>query len=582
VWTGPLKARWTGTARSPITIGAFGSGDLPRIQNAHENVAITGSYLVIEDIWTRSDVPARDSGCENQPLGYRIGFRFMPGSAHDTVRGSRADEQYIGILVEAGAHHHRILDNTLRDNNMRDPNRASGAGSVGIGLMGDDNEVGYNDISGSDACSPLYGRDGAAVEVYGGRGNLIHHNRAAENHNFTELGKPPSADNTYAFNRVTSSLDRANFLVTRGPGDMYGPVYRTRLYNNTVYLSGAHSYAIQCYGGCAPGILTFRNNIVWAEDRIGYADNAFDEGNNIYWRSDGAPRVYFPIAPSSKEIDPRFMDPESSELHLRQTSPGVDAATPEALALGLTRDLDGVLVPQAGGPDIGAYERRGGADQTPPVAGIPVARIVSPATLSSAGVRLRLSWTGDDLGSGVASYTLQHRTDGGAWQTAGTVLPASTQRTFVQPNQSTLGSRVLAVDRAGNRSAWTVMPSVRLSTYDDATSLATYSGGWRTGSAASFWRGRAHLSTTAGAAASFRFTGQAVALVATVSNNRGRAKIYVDDRYVKTVELRGTTTRYRQVVFATRVAQGAHTLKVVVLRTTARTRVDIDGFIVLR
>src|SRR5512140_1453804 len=147
VWTGPLKARWTGTARSPITIGAYGSGDLPRIQNAHENVAITGSYLVTADIWTRSAVPARDRACENQPLGYRIGFRFMPGSAHDTVRDSRADEQYIGILVEAGAHNNSILNNTLRGNNMRDPNRASGAGSVGIGLMGDDNDVGYNDIS---------------------------------------------------------------------------------------------------------------------------------------------------------------------------------------------------------------------------------------------------------------------------------------------------------------------------------------------------------------------------------------------------------------------------------------------------
>ncbi|MEA2610027.1 MAG: hypothetical protein QOJ75_2270, partial [Chloroflexota bacterium] len=186
-WTGSLTAKWSGTSSAAITIDAYGSGALPKIQNGHENVMITGSHLVIQNIWTRSDVPAVDTGCQNQPMGWRVGFRFMSGASYNTVRYSRADEQYIGILIEGGAHHNKILNNTLSNNWMKDPNPSSDAGAVAISLMGDDNEVGYNYISGSDACSRQWGRDGAAVEVYGGQRNLIHHNTASQNHNFTEL-----------------------------------------------------------------------------------------------------------------------------------------------------------------------------------------------------------------------------------------------------------------------------------------------------------------------------------------------------------------------------------------------------------
>jgi hypothetical protein len=581
IWTGPLTARWKGTTDAPITIGAYGSGDLPRIQNGHENVMITGSHLVIEEIWTRSDVPGRDRACEDQPVGWRVGFRFMPGSSNVTVQGSRADEQYIGVLIEPGARHNRVRNNTLRNNNMRDPNLSVGAGAVGIALMGDDNEVAYNTISGSDACSPLYGRDGAAIEVYGGRRNSIHHNRASENNTFTELGKSSSADNVYAYNMVTSTLPTANFLVTRGSGDGYGPVYRTRVYNNTVYLSGSESIALSCYGGCGPDILTFKNNIVWAQDRIGYADRGFDEGNNIYWRADGAPKVYFPTSPSSTETDPRFVDLAGRNLRLTGSSPGLDVSSGDAHTLGFNTDLDGVAIPQGGAPDVGAFERRLGDDRTAPTMGPPRLSIKSPATLG-AEVLLRSSWAAEDIGSGIQRYRVQERIGTSAWQGAALSSPTSTTRSILLPLEKSVGVRVRAVDRASNVSAWAEMPLVKASGFSEATSLATYSGSWRTGSAASAWRGRFRYSTSAGATVSFRFGGQAVGLVATGGPNRGRARIYLDGVYLKTIDLRSATTRYRQVVFSTRVSRGTHTLKVMVLRTSPRTRVDIDGFLVLR
>lgn len=398
-WTGPLVARWAGTSSTPILIGAYGSGDLPKIQNAHENVRITGDHLVIEDLWTRSDVPARDSGCENQPMGWRVGFRFMPESSYVTVRDSRADEQYIGILIEDGAHHHRVLSNTLRDNRMKDADPDSDAGAVGISLMGDDNEVAYNRISGSDACSRQHGRDGAAIEVYGGARNRIHHNTAWENHNFTELGKVGSADNTYAYNRITSTLTRANFVVTRGSSDRYGPVYRTKMFHNTVHLSGSESYAIQCYGGCSSSIFTFRDNIVVAQDRVGFADHGFDEGGNVYWRPGGSPKVYFPISSTSVKADPRFVSLGGGDLHLASGSPAIDRASRTALSLGFGKDLDGVTVPQGAAPDAGAYERTSSTSVAPSAyAADTFGRTITDGWGSAGtGGRYRLSGTAADF-----------------------------------------------------------------------------------------------------------------------------------------------------------------------------------------
>ncbi len=356
-WTGPLNLTRSGTSALPITIGAYGTGNLPRIQNYHENVKITASHLLIQDIFTRSDPVSHDAGCQDQPTGWRVGFRFMAGATYDTLRYSEADQQYIGILVEAGAHHNRILSNTLKGNNMKDPSVYSDAGAVGISLMGNDNEVAGNSISGSDTCSRQWGRDGAAVEIYGGSRNSVHHNTAAQNHNFTELGKTPSADNTFAYNKVTSSLTTANFVVTRGSSNTYGPVYRTKVLNNVVYLSGSQAYAVQCYGGCSSSILSMRGNIIWSEDRVGYADHAFDEGNNLYWKSNGAPKVWFPISSSSKKADPRFVNLGALDLRLQSSSPALNVGGTAAVVLGYVTDLFGVAVPQGAAPDMGAHER---------------------------------------------------------------------------------------------------------------------------------------------------------------------------------------------------------------------------------
>lgn len=360
-WRGPLTVAWNGTATLPINIGGYGEGDLPIIENALANVEIEGSFLVIEGIHARADAARINRRCADARVGSHIGFRLMRGAAFNVLRNSIASDLLRGIRIEAGAHHNTIVHNKLRDNDMQSE-RENPEGGVGIALRGDDNEVAYNVISGSNTCSPAHGWDGSAVEVFGGQRNRIHHNTALDNHNFSELGNARSADNVYAYNHVESTLATARFLTTRG-GGRWGPVQGTQVYNNSVYLTGVQSRAVSCSNGCGPDILHLYNNVLWATE-AGSADALFDEGHNIFWDVDGDPAINFAASTSSRTIDPGWIDPVGGNLDLADGSPAIDAGTAIPLELGSSGDREGTQVPNGAGVDIGAYEWLAGDQST--------------------------------------------------------------------------------------------------------------------------------------------------------------------------------------------------------------------------
>jgi hypothetical protein len=365
-WTGTLFLRRSGTASVPITVGAYGSGSLPRIQNGVDQVAIYGSYIIIEYMHVRADPESIDTACENAPMGTRRGFRFYSGSAHNVLRHSLATELFGGIWIATGSHHNSIHHNVLRNNTMKKehPDINDTSGATGIAVQGDDNDVGYNEVSGSNSCSRVYGRDGGAIDVFGGQRNRIHHNVARDNHIFSELGDSRSLNTTYAYNLVTATIPKAHFLTTRGAASRWGPVYGTKVYNNTVYLPGTDSWGVHCDSGCGSSVLTMRNNIIWANGTIGYSDAAFDEGHNLYWRSGGSPNVRFPMASTSQKVDPRWVAP-GSDFRLGAGSAAIDSATNIALTLGFTLDMRGTNLPQGPALDRGAYEAAQGSPPPP-------------------------------------------------------------------------------------------------------------------------------------------------------------------------------------------------------------------------
>lgn len=360
-WPAPLNIPWNGTASQNIIVGAYGSGtNLPTISRNSNgaNVSISGSYVTIENIWAKADPPSLDSGCQNNPKGAVHDFSFESGSHDNTLRTSKATGAYAGVFVKSGSHHNHILNNQLVDNIMMSPLDSGGnndAGAFAVLLHGDDNEVAYNTMTGSNACSYDYVTDGSAIEVYGGQRNNSHHNIAFDDDAFAELGNSRSADNTFAYNRFTSSSSRSLFLVTRGPNDAFGPIYRTTLYNNSVYLPSSFKGAIVCYAGCSTSVLKMRNNIIQGGVAAIDADGPVDEDYNLFAgtvKINGSSNV----GPNSLKTDPQFVNPSVADLHLKSTSPAVNAGTIETVNAGFTSDLDGKVVPTGSAPDMGAYE----------------------------------------------------------------------------------------------------------------------------------------------------------------------------------------------------------------------------------
>jgi 3-phytase len=348
-----LNLSKVGTAAQPIVIGSYGSGALPLIQGGSDCVNVTGVYIVVSQLQL--------SNC-----GW-AGLEFTTNARFNRVEGSLITGNVAGVFVHGGASDNQVIGNTIRDNTRLSSGGSGDNGAFGVLLNGDRTEVAHNTISGHDTFSAQYGRDGAAVEVYGGQGNHVHHNLAVNNDAFTELGNPRSRDNTFAYNVVGSSLPTSVFAVTRGSGSSYGPVANTRLINNTVYLTGAESQGFVCHAGCNSSVLYMRNNVIHAVKKAGYADGGFDEDYGVY--SGG--QVQFSRGSHSVIANPMFANAGAGDFHLNAGSPAVDSGT----MAGYIADFEGGRVPHDGNNDGSAVADRGAFER-----GAPKGPVVAPPT----------------------------------------------------------------------------------------------------------------------------------------------------------------------------------------------------------
>ena len=374
-FTGPLIVKWSGTAADYVVVGAYGEGARPRIMSAPvagsdkgSSIEVLGTHVTLQDLHTDAAAPRRDPGCRDAAVGWRVGIKLATGSAYNTVRNSELTGHNHGVWVTSTSHHNRILDNNFHDNNMMfqltptSTNGSDDSGAVAIALHGDDNEIAGNTFRDNHACSYDFGSDGASIDIYGGDRNVLHHNATTNDDVFAEIGKSSTsgaADNVLAYNSMRADLPQAYFLVTRGAASSYGPVLRTKVYNNTVHLTqtGPSVIGIVCRHGCNSDILTLKGNVIWSGRSV-WTDGAFGEGKNVYWSAGGKP--YFgdgaTRSASSLVADPRFADAATGDYHLQAGSPAIDLGTTDVLGLGLNTDLAGAVVPSGAAPDAGAYE----------------------------------------------------------------------------------------------------------------------------------------------------------------------------------------------------------------------------------
>lgn len=194
---------------------------------------------------------------------------------------------------------------------------------------------------------------------------------------------------------------------------------------------------------------------------------------------------------------------------------------------------------------------------------------------------MRIIWSGTDTGSGVASYDVQRSYSGGAYATIASKTTATSLDWTMTPGHG-YKFRVRARDKAGNVGKWTTAYTWNPSLVQQTSSSVKYTGTWSAGSSPQYSGGTVKFASAAGASASMKFSGRGVAFVTTLRTTGGEVQVWIDGALATTIDTHADATTLRQVVFSRAWSSYAsHTIKLVVVGTDGRPRVDLDAFEVI-
>jgi large repetitive protein len=247
------------------------------------------------------------------------------------------------------------------------------------------------------------------------------------------------------------------------------------------------------------------------------------------------------------------------------------------------RDPGSAAVTAAAGGLTGASDMTIVADTFPPVAADPALRLRRGGTVEAASVPVTISWApATDIGTGVSGYELRRRFSGGSWSDI--ALPSPMTRTINQrlPPDSAVQYQVRATDRSGNVGAWQTAAGLVIRLAAEDSGAVHYAGTWRQRLASGFLGGAVRMARTAGARATFAFTGRQVAWIAARGPTRGSARVLIDGSRVGLVGLHSDSVRFRKAVFVSAwMTSGSHRIRVRVSGTAGHPRVDVDGFVIV-
>lgn len=195
-------------------------------------------------------------------------------------------------------------------------------------------------------------------------------------------------------------------------------------------------------------------------------------------------------------------------------------------------------------------------------------------------------WTASDP-SDICRYTVDEEHGSEGWvdgvqdyETNATSGRHSFKVDGMENSDDTSRIRINAWDCAGNkstverRSSWTHMST------DYGPAIPS---GWAQTSCTCFIGDSVLRTTTKNAAVTTTLTGGAnpvrIALVMAKGPARGKAAIYYDGALVKTVDTYAAVNTNRVVVWDGELRSGQHTVKVVNLATSGRSRIDVDALV---
>jgi Transglycosylase-like domain len=146
-------------------------------------------------------------------------------------------------------------------------------------------------------------------------------------------------------------------------------------------------------------------------------------------------------------------------------------------------------------------------------------------------------------------------------------------------------ARIMAIMKTGRTAP--IAAAIRSRSWIDATdtripetsAAIAYRGRWSTARFAGYAGRQVKYATRTGAAATLQFTGTGIAWIGPVGPTRGAARVYLDGKYVVTVNLRRSSFHARTLLFSRAFpAGGTHTIRIAV--SSSGRPVAIDELIV--
>ncbi|GAB2575408.1 hypothetical protein GCM10027168_05440 [Streptomyces capparidis] len=211
------------------------------------------------------------------------------------------------------------------------------------------------------------------------------------------------------------------------------------------------------------------------------------------------------------------------------------------------------------------------AETTPPAFTAKPSLALRTGTVNTTAVPLTLKWKATDTAAlrEVRLTAPLARTYGPTVTSANHTAKSGTATTW----------SMTAQDQAGNTAGASVAgtPVILQET------AATRTGTWTTRSSSSYLGGKSYSSTARNASLTWTFTGRSVAWAVSRASTSGQAHVYVDGTRVSTVDLKSSTTKYRDAIWTKSWStSGKHTVKIVVVGTAGRPTITTDGIVYLK
>jgi hypothetical protein len=231
------------------------------------------------------------------------------------------------------------------------------------------------------------------------------------------------------------------------------------------------------------------------------------------------------------------------------------------------------------GTPTGTVAERHTFDASGPAApAAPTVSLFQGGFLNSGSAPVEVSW---NLPPG--AFMAQARQSTVASGNASTLRPLTTEESqrFLHHVGDTFSYRVRLADAELDTSDIKLSPATVTELRKREETAGTYDGSWHIGTSREYTGDRDRWSDSPTSTVTFSFNGAAVAWVASVGVDRGIARVLIDGADQGTVDLSTASAEWRKLVFAKKLAPGAHTMTITVLQSPGNDRVDVDGILFL-